>query len=228
MIEILRCCVVFFVFFMVAQRSNGVVLPPKYKTMVQSKNTLREVFIQVNGRHHVVGSNDVLRVLPSDTVRVVKANLSSGDEASAVNIVGFRNPKGHAADQGYDVRIKGLERYWELKDPEQSYLVVASTAREVHGWFYLKKLDAHQVFSVRYRINGQDRVVHPGDEITLCETDEIQIIDVSSVLKHEDMHVEMGPKSKSLEGRGYHQDMLITLPEQGVVARVGLKIKDGK
>ena len=202
------------------------VFPPKYQNMQTHENALKSIVVYVNGKRQTVLASRVLNVKINDVLNIESAELNDGGEAAAINLVGFRNPKGHAADQGFRVHIKNLESHWELSSPKRGYQIIVSTGNKVHGYAFLAIVDSTEVYSVRMNINGRDQVFRMGEEVVVKASDIVKVVDVTSNVPEDQLDVSIKDSSSTIESSSLRQSLLINRKGHGIVGKVELKIQD--
>jgi hypothetical protein len=165
--------------------------PAPNKAVEESESKLDYIVIEVEKETRIVASHQTLNLVRGDRFRVKRAQLHpEHGEATHVNVVGFRNPKGLANDQGYEIRSdRDLLGGWSEQKHGTVYAI--TVGKPLAGGVFINLVDPVLHYCILL-VNGQSKVFRAGEIVAVKATDEFKVDKiVTNMPTHDDLNYKV-------------------------------------
>lgn len=162
------------------------------------------VTLEVNGVRKTLTSGHALTVVAGDRVKILTAKLPDGSEPPKVNFVGFpnKNTAAPADDRGYAINTgKDLLKSWSVAKQGKTYRIDISSNSHKLATVPVRLIQPELLYVIA-QINGQERVLRPGEVSAIKETDDFEIVKVvSNMADLQDPSVRFNMESRMVNDR---------------------------
>ncbi len=155
-----------------------------YKEAQLPAECLSSIIIAVNGQPRLVASGGTLDFMRGDKLEIQEASLSNRKKDIAmVSIVGyqpvntpyFKDLRGYTIDTASELLEANEQKSGEAK----RYMIMASTKNLIHGKVFLEAREPKLAY-VEVRVNGEPRVVRPGERLVVKGDDLFKVTRVAT------------------------------------------------
>lgn len=145
--------------------------------LTQAKeNRLGDLKVDIGGSLQSYFHGQLIYLLPTQSAKIVSAQLKSGESAMNINLVGFRGREagGINSDVGVEFTSEDLIEKWSLDERNSLYKIEIKGKDKVSGLVFLKLV--RPVFEyAEVFINGKRSIIRDQTLLTLNSSDNLRI-----------------------------------------------------